>query len=154
MSDFAEHWAARLMPEMRRRARLEAIAIVTADEPDANWDTFNAGLADLERHAHRLGASHMPDAYQRALHDELRRELVESITWVLGPWHAAQLRAEMTGVDQWERSFAAWAANNPDAAAAWTRKTTGEAQLSAPSGQPERNITAENRDNVPPDGEG
>jgi hypothetical protein len=135
MSDFAEHWAARLMPEMRRRARLEAIAIVAADDPDANWDTFNAGLADLERYAHRLGASHMPDAYQRALHDELRRELVESITWVLGPWHEAQLRAEMTGVDQWERSFAAWA------------------QLSAPSGQVERNITAERGDNVPPESE-
>jgi transketolase len=93
----------------------------------------------------------MPEAYQRALHEELRRELVVSITAVLAPWHETQLRAEMT--DQWSRSFAAWAANNPDAAAAWTRKTTGEperAQLSAPSGQPDRNIAPESCDNVPP----
>jgi hypothetical protein len=154
MSDFAEHWAARLMPEMRRRARLEAIAIVTADEPEANWDTFDAGLAELERYAHRLGASHMPEAYQRALHDELRRELVVSITAVLAPWHETRLRAEMT--DQWSRAFAAWAANNPDAAAAWTRKTTGEpaAQLSAPSGQLDRNNVPPGRCNYPECGGG
>lgn len=126
MSDFAEHWAARLMPEMRRMARVVAIQIVTADDHEANWCTFNTGLADLERHAHRLGASHMPAPYQRALHDELRRELVESITAVLGPWREAQIRVGLDGVDGWDRQFAAWAANNPDEALAWTRKTTGE----------------------------
>jgi hypothetical protein len=115
---------------MRRRARIAAIRIVTAEGPSEGWDTFNTGLADLERTAHRLGASHMPDEYQHALHLELRRELVDSINAVLGPWREAQLRAGMTGVDQWERSFAAWAAHNPEAAAAWTVKTAGKIEKS------------------------
>lgn len=111
MSDFAEHWSARLMPEMRRQARVTAIAIVTAGEADWTCDTFTAGLAQLESEAHRLGASHMPEAYQRALHDELRRELVESISAVLAPWHAAQLRAGLVGADvaRWDRQVRQWA---------------------------------------------
>lgn len=115
MSDFAEHWAARMMPEMRRKARLEAIRIVTAEgTDDENWDTFNAALAGLEREAHRLGASHMPDRYQIALHIELRRELVESISAVLVgrgeflPWHVA---SGVLSTDCWrlERQIREWA---------------------------------------------
>lgn len=161
MSDFAAHWAYRLMPEMRRQARLTAIRIVTADEPEAEWETFNAGLADLERHAHRLGASHMPEAYQRALQEELRRELVESITAVLGPWREAQLRADLDGGDQWWGQFAAWAKNDPVAAAAWTAKTkptgiiqksTADVSVEYVPEAPHRNITPEKPDNVPAEG--
>ena len=136
MSDFAEHWATRLMPEMRRQARIAAIRVVTAGEDDLQWVNFNTAIADLERHAHRLGASHLPEAYKRALHEELKRELVEGIAAVLEPWHAAELAAGLVAgdVQRWDRKVREWA------------------QLSAPSGQPEadRNITPENRDNVPP----
>lgn len=121
------------MPEMRRKARVIAVRIVSAADEDQNWETFNAGLAQLESEAHRLGASHMPEAYQRALHDELRRELVESISAVLAPWHAAQLRAGLVGADvaRWDRQVRQWAG------------------LIAP----ERNIVPEKRDNVPVDPE-
>jgi hypothetical protein len=119
MSDFAEHWSYRLMPEMRRKARLAAIRLITAAGDDLEWESFNAALAGLEAEAHRLGASHMPEGYQRALHDELRRELVDSISAVLAPWHEAELRAGLVGADiqRWDRAVREWA------------------QLSAPSGQ-------------------
>lgn len=112
MSDFAEHWAARMMPEMRRKARVAAIRIVTAEGTEGEgWDTFNAALIGLESEAHRLGASHMPDRYQIALHTELRRELVESITAVLEPWRAAQITAGIVGADvaRWDRKVREWA---------------------------------------------
>jgi hypothetical protein len=111
MSDFAEHWSARLMPEMRRRARIIAIRIVTASDAEWTWETFSGGLAELEDYAHHLGASHMPEAYERALHDELRRELVESIALVLAPWREAQLRAGIVGADveRWDRQVREWA---------------------------------------------
>jgi hypothetical protein len=131
MSDFAEHWAARLMPDMKRQTWLAAYRIVTAPENELTWETFNTALAGLENHAHRLGASHMPDEFQRALHEELRRMLVDNIAAVLEPWREAQLRAGMVGADveRWDRQVRQWA------------------QLAA-----ERNISGENRDNVPAEG--
>lgn len=113
MSDFAEHWAYRMMPAMRRRARLIAIRIVTAADADQNWETFNAGLEELEQEAHRLGASHMPDGYQRALHNELRRELVDSLSVLLIgsgdflPWHV--INGISDDCARWERRIREWA---------------------------------------------
>lgn len=111
MSDFAAHWSERLMPEMRKQAWLAAYRIVTAPEDDLSWETFNTGIADLERYAHRHGASFMPEAFQRELHEELTRELVDAIHAVLGPWREAQLRAGIVAADikHWDARVREWA---------------------------------------------
>lgn len=120
MSDFARHWSEMVMPEMRRKAWLAAYRVVTSPEDDLQWETFNAAVASLEHEAHRMGASHMPDAFQAELHRELTRELVSAIHTVLGPWREAQIRAGMVGADveRWDRQVREWAL------------------LAAPSGQP------------------
>ena len=111
MSDFARHWGEMMMPEMRKQAWLAAYRIVTAPEEDLQWETFNTGLADLERYAHRLGASHMPDEFQAELHRELTRELVAAIHAVLGPWREAQIRAGIVAADlaHWDARVREWA---------------------------------------------
>jgi hypothetical protein len=119
-ADFARHWSEMLMPEMRRKALLAAIRIVTADDPEKNWATFNAAVAELEREAHRLGASVMPDEFQGELHRELVRELVDSIAAVMQPWHDAELTAGIVAVDL----------------AHWDARVREWALLAAPSGQP------------------
>jgi len=129
-ADFAEHWAARTMPHLRRLSRLAAIRLITAAEDDLAWETFAAALDRLEQEAHRLGASFMPESYQRALHETLLRGLVDDVAAVQQPWAEAQLAAGLVApdIERWDRQLREWAGLREAA---------------------ERNIAPETPDNVP-----
>ena len=108
VEDFRQHVGDRLLKEV---AGMAAYRIVTADDDNADWETFHSSVKDLQREASRLGALYLPDPERGGFLDEaIPRALLFWIADWSKKWSDQQAIAAKVAIDidAWNRRVREW----------------------------------------------